>query len=109
MAVAGVFLGTGWPPMSDVGFRYLELVNETYRVNMKMEDLPQDGSDMIVKRVEKVLQTRFGYSHLDKEHVIGQMLKRFDTWHTLSDLPAETRNRAERLFQKINAALLTSK
>ena len=28
MAAAVVFLGTGWQPMSDVGFRYLELVNE---------------------------------------------------------------------------------
>jgi hypothetical protein len=85
---------------------YLELVNETYRLSIKMEDLPQEGSDMITKRVENILKTRFGYSELDKELVVGQMLKRFDTWRTLADLPPETATKAERLFQRINEALL---
>ena len=85
---------------------YLGLVNEVYKVNIKIEDLPSDGSDMITKRVESVLINRFGRSKLDKELVVGQMLRQFDSWHSMSDLPRDTASRAQKLFQKINAALL---
>jgi energy-coupling factor transporter ATP-binding protein EcfA2 len=85
---------------------YLGLVNDAYKVNIKIEDLPVDGSDMITKRIESVLINRFGYSKLDKELIAGQMLKQFDEWHSVSDLPRDTANRAQKLFQKINAALL---
>ena len=83
---------------------YLECVNTAYRVTIKPEDLPQDGTDQIVKRVEDVLRRRHGRDALDKRMVMSEILKRFDKWHTVDDLPAGTAKNAETLFKKINAA-----
>lgn len=82
---------------------YLECVNTAYRYTIKMEDLPADGSDQITKRVEAVLKTRYGLSELDKRLVMAEMLKRFDGWRTVNDLPAGTAEKAEKLFKKINS------
>src|SRR6185312_9570452 len=83
---------------------YVERVNRAYGLSIRMSDLPNDGSDMITKRVETVLQSRYGYSALDKQRVMGEILKTFDGWTSLDDIPPETVARAEGLFKKINAA-----
>ena len=36
--------------------------------------------------------------------VVAEMLKRFDSWHEIKDLPAGTAERAEQLFKTVNAA-----
>lgn len=82
---------------------YLSCVNDAYGVLIKPEDLPKDGSDQIVKRVETVLKERHGKSELDKKLVMGKMLKHFDGWNKIEDLPPGTAARAEVLFKKINA------
>ena len=86
---------------------YVELVNRAYGLSIQMSDLPSDGSDMITKRVQIVLQKKYGHSALDKQHVMGEMLRTFDGWTSLDDIPAETVARAERLFKKINTAFET--
>lgn len=83
---------------------YLECVNTAFGLAIKPEDLPKDGSDMITKRIEHVLRSKYGMSGLDKRRVLGEMWKRFDTWKTASDLPAGTAATAEKLFKAINAA-----
>lgn len=83
---------------------YLDCVNAAYGLAIKMEDLPADGSDMITKRVEHVLKTRYAMSALDKRRVLGEMWNRFDTWKTAADLPGNTATNAEKLFKAINAA-----
>lgn len=83
---------------------YLDCVNKAYRYTIKLEDLPADGSDQITKRVEAVLISRYGNKELDKRRVMAEMLKRFDEWKTLEDLPGDTAKLAEKLIGKINAA-----
>lgn len=69
-----------------------------------MADLPVDGSDMITKRVEAVLQAKYGKEKLDKRLVFAELLNRFDKWHKASDLPNGTVENAVKLFQTINRA-----
>jgi energy-coupling factor transporter ATP-binding protein EcfA2 len=83
---------------------YLDCVNKAYRYTIKLEDLPADGSDQITKRVESVLQSRHGAKELDKRRVMSEMLKQFDSWNKLEDLPGDTAKLAEKLIGKINAA-----
>jgi len=59
---------------------------------------------MITKRVESVLRQRYGHSELDKRRVMSEILRRFDGWHKISDLPKGTAESAEKLFKTINAA-----
>ena len=87
---------------------YVEVVNRAYGLSIQMSDLPVDGSDMISKRVEAVLQNKYSHSALDKQRVMGEMLRIFDSWTSLDDIPAETVARAESLFEKINAAFATA-
>ena len=68
-----------------------------------LDDLPQDGSDMIVKQVESVLINKHGYKRLDKRRVLNRILKVFDDWHSVADLPEDTVIRAEKLFGVINS------
>lgn len=86
---------------------YVDCVNSTYGLAIKMEDLPEDGSDMITKRVEQVLKTRYAHPELDKRRVMGEMWKQFDTWITAADLPKDAVTRAEKVFKAINAAFAT--
>ena len=83
---------------------YLECVNAAYRYTIKLEDLPPDGSDQITKRVEAVLQSRYGHAELDKRRVMSEMLKRFDQWKKLEDLPGDSAKHAERLITNVNRA-----
>lgn len=83
---------------------YLDCVNEAYHYTIKLEDLPEDGSDQITKRIEAALNQRFGIEKLDKGRVMGEMLKRFDTWSKLDDLPGDAAKNAKKLIDKINAA-----
>ena len=83
---------------------YLDCVNEAYRFAIQNADLPDDGSDMITKRVEAVLVQRYGLSGLDKRCVLPVILQRFDTWKKPSDLPKGTLAKAEKLFKAINGA-----
>jgi len=83
---------------------YIELVNTVYGISIKSEDLPIDGSDMITKRVEAVLKRKYSLPGLDKERVAGEMLKQFDAWHKVEDLPEGTATKAGKLFRAINDA-----
>jgi len=83
---------------------YIDCVNTAFRIGIKPEDLPLDGSDMITKRVETVLVARYGHKELDKRRVIFEILRRFDGWKRVADLPEGTAARAEKLFQAINSA-----
>ncbi|MEM9624703.1 MAG: AAA family ATPase [Pseudomonadota bacterium] len=87
--------------LSDDFFR--DCVNNAYGISIKDEDLPVDGSTMIAARVGKVLKERHG-KNLDKKLVLAEMLKRFDSWSKLSDLPKGTAPAAEKLFKTINKA-----
>lgn len=83
---------------------YLDCVNAAYRYTIKLEDLPKDGSDQVTKRVEAVLKSRHGHAELDKRRVMGEMLRRFDQWSNIDDLPGDTAKHAEKLIAKINQA-----
>lgn len=83
---------------------YLDCVNAAFRVSIDSSDLPVDGSDMITKRVESVLVQRFGHEKLDKRCVRKELLRRFDRWGKVADLPDGTAERAEKLFGTINQA-----
>lgn len=83
---------------------FIDCVNETYGIAIKPEDLPEDGSDMISKKVEHVLKLRHGHTQLDKKRVMVEMWKQFDAWKSVDDLPAHTSGRAEKVFKAINDA-----
>jgi energy-coupling factor transporter ATP-binding protein EcfA2 len=83
---------------------YLDCVNAAFGIAIKPEDLPTDGSDMITKRVDAVLTGRYGHKELDKRVVMAEILRRFDEWKKVSDLPSGTAERVEKLFQAINSA-----
>lgn len=83
---------------------FIDCVNETYGIAIKPDDLPEDGSDMISKKVEHVLKTRHGHTQLDKKLIMGEMWKQFDKWKSVDDLPANTVGRAEKVFKAINDA-----
>lgn len=84
---------------------FRECVNRAYGIAIRNEDLPIDGSTLISKRVETVLKERHG-KDLDKKRVLSEMLKDFDGWTKLSDLPKGTAASAEKLFKAINAAFM---
>ncbi|WP_210161406.1 AAA family ATPase [Bradyrhizobium sp. STM 3843] len=83
---------------------YLDCVNAAFGVAIKMQDLPVDGSDMISKRVESILVQRYGHKELDKRRVMAEILRRFDGWRSVADLPSGTSGKAEKLFKIINDA-----
>lgn len=86
---------------------YVDAVNAAFGLAIKMEDLPEDGSDMITKRVEQVLKSKYSHKELDKRRVMGEMLKQFDTWNSAADLPKGAAATAEKLFRSINATFAT--
>ena len=79
-------------------------MNAAYGIAIKAEDLPIDGSDMITKRIETILVQRYGHKELDKRRVMSEILRRFDGWEKVADLPTGTAEKAEKLFKAINAA-----
>jgi energy-coupling factor transporter ATP-binding protein EcfA2 len=81
---------------------YLALVNAAYRIQIQMTDLPADGSAMIAKRIEQVLVSTYGCSGLDKGAVLAHMLRAFESWRSIGDIPPLAVTRAELLFEKIN-------
>jgi energy-coupling factor transporter ATP-binding protein EcfA2 len=83
---------------------YVECVNTAFGIAIKEDDLPLDGSDMITKRVETVMSQRYGYKEFDKRRVVSEILRRFDDWQKVSDLPNGTPAKAEKLFKAINNA-----
>lgn len=83
---------------------YIDCVNAAYGIALSLSDLPKDGSDMICSRVEKALVAKHGYKELDKRRVMNEMLKKFDTWKKVSDLPKDTASKSEKLFTAINKA-----
>jgi len=83
---------------------YVSCVNAAYGITIQLSDLPVDSSDMITKRVETVLIQRYGHTELDKRRVMSEILRRFDGWKKVSDLPTGTATRSEKLFRAINAA-----
>jgi hypothetical protein len=83
---------------------YVDCINSAFGIAIKLEDLPVDGSDMITKRVETVLIQRYGHKELNKRHVMAELLRRFDSWKKVGDLPEGTAVKAEKLFTAINNA-----
>jgi hypothetical protein len=83
---------------------YIDCVNAAFGISINRSDLPVDGSDMITKRIEAVLVHRYGHTGLDKRRVMSEILRRFDDWEKVSDLPSGTVAQAEKLFQAINNA-----
>jgi hypothetical protein len=83
---------------------YIECVNAAFGISIKESDLPVDGSDMITKRIEDVLVRRYGHKALDKRGVTSEILRRFDKWKKLDDVPKEAAAKAEKLFTAINNA-----
>lgn len=83
---------------------YVQCVNDAYRLGIRLEDLPSDGSDMIAARVERQLIQRHSFKELDKQRVMNEMLRVFDTWKAPADLPDGTVERAKALFAAINSA-----
>lgn len=83
---------------------YVDCVNTAFGITIKSEDLPVDGSDMITKRVEAVLVQRYGHKELDKRRVMAEILRRFDGWEKVSDLPKGTAAGAEKLIKAVNKA-----
>jgi hypothetical protein len=83
---------------------YLDCVNAAFGIAITPEDLPVDGSDMITKRAEAVLLQRYGHKALDKRRVMSEILRRFDGWKNVADLPKGTAAKAEKLFEAINTA-----
>jgi hypothetical protein len=59
---------------------------------------------MITKRVAAVVTQRYGRTELDKRTVTAEILRRFDTWEKVSDLPKGTAGHAEKLFHAINSS-----
>ena len=86
---------------------FLDCVNRAYGVAIKPDDLPQDGSTLIAKRVETALKTRHGRD-LDKKLVLREILKDFDGWKDIKVLPNGTAAHAEKLFNRIDAAFLNA-
>ncbi|MEM7663401.1 MAG: AAA family ATPase [Pseudomonadota bacterium] len=82
---------------------FVDCVNRSYGLAIKLQDLPTDGSNLIAKRVETVLEERHGRK-LIKKQVLAEMLREFDKWNDVSDLPKGVAENAERLFKKINAS-----
>lgn len=83
---------------------YIDCVNATFGLSMKESDLPVDGSDMITKRVERFLIAKHSHKELDRRRVMQEVLRRFDGWKNIKDLPPGTADHAEKLFKKINTA-----
>lgn len=83
---------------------YIDCVNAAFGIAMRVGGLPVDGSDMTVKRVETVLVQRYGHKELDKRRVMAEILRRFDGWRSVADLPTGTAAKAEKLFKTINEA-----
>ena len=50
---------------------------------------------MITKRVETVLVQHYGHKELERRRVISEILRRFDGWQKVADLPAGTAAMAE--------------
>ena len=82
---------------------FLDCVNRTYGVSLTEENLPKDGTTLISKRVEVALK-QLHNRELNKKDVLSTMLKEFDIWKKLADLPEGTSEKAEKLFEKINLA-----
>ena len=78
------------------------LQHDAYGLAIKEEDLPVDGNTQIANRIERVLQEKHGHSELDKRHVMKTMLKEFESWQTIKDLPNGVAPKVEKLFRRIN-------
>jgi hypothetical protein len=59
---------------------------------------------VITKRVETVLVQRYGHKELNKRQVMAELLRRFDSWKRVADLPEGTAIKAEKLFTAMNNA-----
>lgn len=81
---------------------YLECVMRAYRVVIMPDDLAKESSPQITKRIENVLKSRHGRSGLDKDLVMREMMRIFERWRRVEDLPKGVADRAGKLFSTIN-------
>jgi hypothetical protein len=79
---------------------YLECVRKAYRIQIAEADLTGLDVRPIAVAVAEALKSR-GLSGLDKSRILGELLKVFDHWQTVSDLPVSLREKANALFAKI--------
>lgn len=82
---------------------YLDCVNAALGLSVKEADLPADGSTSIARRVATHLGDRHG-RELDKRRVMAEILRRFDTWSKITDLPRGTGDKAARVFTAVEKA-----
>jgi len=82
---------------------YIELVNETFGVKLEERDLPEGGTEMISKRVEIAFKNRYSGMEFKKSKVTLTLLRRFDSWKKVEDLPEGTETKVTELFKKINS------
>lgn len=83
---------------------YLDCVSAAYKIRIEENELAGLEIRPISVAVEELLKAR-GYSGLDKTRVLGELLRIFDKWNVVSDLPPELYKRAEALFRKIRGSL----
>ena len=82
---------------------FRECVNRAYGITIRDEDLPTVGSTLISKRVEQILNDRYN-RQLDKKLALAEILREFDSWNTIKDLPKGVSTKAKKLFSSINGA-----
>ncbi|MGB8632098.1 MAG: AAA family ATPase [Xanthobacteraceae bacterium] len=86
---------------------YLECVRKAYRIEITEADLTGLDVRPISVAVAEALRSR-GLSGLDKSRVLGELLKVFDSWQTVDDLPSSLKKKTNTLFSKIRQAFRPS-
>jgi energy-coupling factor transporter ATP-binding protein EcfA2 len=84
---------------------YLDCVSAAYRIKIEESELVDADVRPISIAVEELLKAR-GFSGLDKPRVLGELLRIFDTWNVVGDLPPELNERASALFKKIRESFV---
>lgn len=79
---------------------YLDCVSAAYKIKIEENELIELDVRPISAAVDGLLKAR-GFSGLDKPRVLGELLRIFDTWDVVDDLPPELNERTETLFKKI--------
>lgn len=82
---------------------YLDCVANAYKIKIAESELTDLDLRPISVAVEELLRSR-GHSGLNKSRVLGELLKVFDSWKEVKDLPSELKERATALFKKIGEA-----
>lgn len=80
---------------------YIDCVNSEYNISLVKEDLPNDGSSMITKRVGRVLKDRWDID-FKKDKILTEIMTKLNNYDDKSDIPGDISARAGELFKTIN-------